>query len=131
MTQVIVNPIRSKVTLLKRFLAWYKTTRIEVVKKSSTTLTLSEWRGEPVLVGTGNRLWSNPDFQMAFDVLENEHPGWSVMNPNARPDQRIAQQAKAEGYTMALMNLKALRILKQHSEMPEPTYEREVELQNQ
>lgn len=59
---------------------------------------------------------------MAVQVLENEHPAWMVLNPESRPDQRIAHQAKCEGYTIALANLKALKVHVKKVQWEEPTF---------
>ena len=62
---------------------------------------------------------------MAMDVLENEHPAYRVLDSRCQPHQRIAQQSFCEGYTVALANLRALRILNKKMETLEPTFEPE------
>ncbi len=118
--------------MLRRWIATLlpKFTKIEVVKRSSTTLSLAEWRSEKALIGSAVKIWNDPDFQLMMQVLENEHPAWSMLNPTVSRDIRADRQALIEGYTLAISNLKAMRVFREKVELAAPSYEEE-ELQTQ
>lgn len=102
-----------------------KSRQVQVVHKSSHSLSLGEWRAEKTLVASAGKIWADPDFQMMMQVLNNEHPAYTVFNPEVRADVRMAHQAKCEGYTLAISNLKAMRVFSERVELEQPTFEPE------
>ena len=117
---ITTNP---EVSFLSKFFS--KPKQLQIVRKSSHALSLHEWRSEKALVASAGKVWADPDFQMMIQVLQNEHPAYAVFPPDARADMRMAHQAKCEGYTMALSNLKAMRVFEKAVELEQPTFEPE------
>lgn len=99
--------------------------RTEIVRKSSNTIRLDQWRNEKTLVASAGRIWADADFQMMMDTLRNEHPAWGVLNPASNNEIRAARQALCEGYTLAIANLEAMKSLKKIVELEQPTFEQE------
>jgi len=103
--------------------------RLQIIRRSQTTLRLHEWRSEKALVSSAMRIMRDPDFQMMLDVMENEHPGVAhVLPDSADLATRAVHQARAEGYTMALANLVALGRFEKMIEPLEATFEPEETL---
>lgn len=100
---------------------------VRVVQREVSHLRLSEWRSAPNLTGEARKVMDHPFFKLMVDVLMNEHPGCCVMIDGDK-DQRAIQQARAEGYTICLSNLRALAL---HAEPPKalgnPTFGTEEE----
>jgi hypothetical protein len=71
---------------------------------------LHEWRSTPQLVQDAVALLARREMVLMLDVLKNEHLSYSVMHPQATTEQRAAQQARCEGYSMCLANMEALAI---------------------
>jgi len=83
--------------------------KVHVLKRDPTSLRLHEWRGDQELTNTAARALANPDIKLMLQVLDNEHPGSAlVFREDVGIEPRAIQQARAEGYTMALQNLRAL-----------------------
>lgn len=115
-------------SFLNRTWNWFFTPKPkpQIVRRSSNTINLSEWRGEKSLVSSAIKVWNTPDFQMMMDTLKNEHPAWMVFNPTTvNNDMRAAHQGKVEGYTLAIANLEAMRTYKRTVELEAPTFEPE------
>lgn len=99
--------------------------KIKVVAREACELRLSEWRSDSNLTKAAARLLASTDMRLMLDVLQNEHPGATVMIRGEQSD-RAAQQARAEGYTICLSNLKALGIHQPAAkQLGEPTFEPE------
>lgn len=104
------------------FLKRTKLTRIQVIQRESSELRLAEWRSDPNLTKSASKVIDTLEFKLMFDVLCNEHPGMCVML-TGDVDTRAAQQARAEGYTMALANLKSMSVhQKPMQQLGEPTF---------
>lgn len=101
-------------------------TAIEVVRRDPSKLRLHVFRSSPPLVSSAMRIMANPDFQLMLDVVRNEHPGNQVFQLDAPPHLRAAQQARCEGYTMALANLESMSTLEEPKKPLEATFEDEV-----
>lgn len=96
--------------------------KVKVIPRSSTRLRLSDWCGTQELVNEGIKLHQNPSFQMALDVLKNEHPSNFIVADDAMPHVRMAFQGRSEGYTLALANLDKLAKFQQFQQPPEPDF---------
>lgn len=110
---------------------WFKkqetVPRIQVLEREASELRLAEWRSDPNLTKEAAKILAGSFVKIMLDVLENEHPGAFVMLRGDQND-RAVQQARAEGYTMCLSNLKALgKHEKPHKELGEATFGTEEE----
>lgn len=94
-----------------------------IAQRSASTLRLSDWRKEKELTAIANRVLSDPDVMLMLDILANENPSYMLLPLSATPDARAALQARAEGYQMALTNLRALAKPLIEVAAPEATYE--------
>lgn len=101
-----------------------KQTRIEVVRRESTSLRIEEWRAQSELVKMANSVWLNSDFQLMMQVAQNECPGNFALLSGGL-DDRAMHQARTEGYNLALANLKAMRVPVDRAQELEATYEPE------
>lgn len=100
---------------------------VEVVYRDRGTVSLDEWRGQPGLVARATAILNHKDFEMMMDVMEREHPGNTVMALSVPETPRALLQARCEGYTMALANLRALGVFKQTVSPLEATFEQPEE----
>lgn len=98
-----------------------------VAHRDPLKLRLHEWRADRALVSRGLQLINNPDFRLALDVLQNEHPANAILPDGCSLDIRAVFQARGEGYTLALANLEALAKFESVSEPLEATFEAETE----
>lgn len=94
-----------------------KPPKIAVIRRDHTKLRLHEWRSQESLVSTAAKIWADSGFRLMMDVAQNEHPAFQVLPWDASPDARASQQARGEGYTIALANLEAMA---QYKAMHEP-----------
>ena len=99
--------------------------QVQIVKRGTHELRLHEWRTNKALVSSAGRVWADGDFQMMMQVLNNDHPAYTVFAPDIRADMRMAHQAKCEGYTLAISNLKAMRVFEKAVELEQPSFEPE------
>lgn len=98
---------------------------IKILEREACNLRLSLWRSDVNLTKAAGRVLNSTDMRLMIDVLQNEHPGACIM---LRGDQseRAAQQARCEGYTMCLANLKSLAVHQPATQqLGEPTFESE------
>lgn len=82
--------------------------RIEPVRREVSRLTVAEWRADPGWAAMAATVLADPRLQQMLDAVANSAPGFEVLPLSAGPHERAAQQARGEGYTMALANLAAL-----------------------
>jgi hypothetical protein len=82
--------------------------RIEPVRREVSRLTVAEWRADPGWAAMAASILSDSRLQQMMDAVANSSPAFEVLPLGAMPHERAAQQARAEGYTMALANLAAL-----------------------
>ena len=104
--------------------------RIEVIRRDRCELTLAQWQEDKHLSKGGQILLANPYMKLAIDMLRNSHPGWLVMHPGMTLESRALQQARAEGYTMAIANLEAIGNVAETPKHLETTYEEEKEIKS-
>ena len=109
---------------LKRKSAPEPQPQIRIITRDRSDLTMEQWRGEPALVGKAISIIGSDDFMLMMDLLEREHPGNSVLSLDTPDYQRAIWQARCEGYTMALANLRALAIFRKPVEPLEATFEK-------
>jgi hypothetical protein len=111
-----------------RFLRkWFPspTQTIEVLRRNSTKLRLSEWRSDPNLVNEAGRLMATETFKCMMDVVITESPP-SFSLPFGTPmEDRAAAQCRGEGYMMALANFEAMGKGQRPHEPLMPTFEPE------
>jgi len=81
--------------------------KVVLLNREPTTLRLNEWQSDKALVGMAQKLFTNPDWRLMLQVLENEHPGGNVFL-DATIDMRAVHQGRCEGYSMALANVRAM-----------------------
>lgn len=82
---------------------------IKVNVVSSHTLRLTQWRQTEQLVLESVALARNQTYAMQLQVLRNEHPVHMIFPATGiTPTDRIVQNAKCEGYELALNNLDAM-----------------------
>ncbi len=99
---------------------------VRVIVRDRCEVTLSEWRSEGTLVSGASRLLSEPHFRLMLDVLNTASPAGWVLN-NSSTEERAAQQARIEGYQMAITNLKSMGIFQKSAvNMPEPEFKPEI-----
>lgn len=91
-------------------------TKVALINREPVKLTLDEWRADEMMSGAASKVLNDATMKLMLQVLYNSSPAWEVLTL-ATPDDRIAQQCKIEGYTMALANLEALG---KHQEMSLP-----------
>ena len=87
----------------------------------SHKLRLIDWRSDKHLVSFAAKVWENKDFQIMMQCVGNEHLAMIELPWNSSLELRALQQAKAEGYSLALANLEAMKSFR-HDSSVEATY---------
>jgi hypothetical protein len=82
--------------------------KVVMLVREPTTLRVHEWRADRQLVSSAGKLFTNPDFRLMLQVVENDHPANVVLPAEQSIEMRAIFQARAEGYTMCMANLRAL-----------------------
>lgn len=100
--------------------------RIEPLRREVCRLTVAEWRADPGWAAMAASVLSDPRLKQMLDAVANSAPGFEVLPLGAMPHERAAQQARSEGYTMALANLEALGREEAMREPVEARFEAEV-----
>lgn len=96
--------------------------QVRVVEIPVSDLRLSAWRSDGNLTKESAKVLSGGHMQLMLSVLANEHPGTCVML-QGDAETRALQQARAEGYSLCLGNLKAMAVHQQPpKELGEPTF---------
>jgi len=83
--------------------------RVVLLSREPFKLTVSEWRADQNMSAIAQKVLTDQNFRLMIQVLYNSSPAWEVMI-NASTEQRAIQQARIEGYTMALANLEAMAV---------------------
>lgn len=95
----------------------------KVETRESFKLTLDEWRKNEQLVLESRALAKHPTYRSQMDILRNAHPVHMVMpSIGVSPTDRIVQNAKCEGYEMAVNNLEAMAKPFKHQKPLEATF---------
>jgi hypothetical protein len=96
------------------------------LRREESKLRLADWQNDPALCSLASKVLANPDLQLMLSVMKNEHPSKIALRLGVPMDDRVVQQARAEGYEMFLANLEALAILRRPIPMPEAMFEPEL-----
>lgn len=84
---------------------------VRVITRDVTRLRMAEWRADPKLCAALASALNSDHMKLAVQVLHNENVAGYVLNPvGTAMEDRAMQQARIEGYTMALRNLEALAV---------------------
>lgn len=97
--------------------------KIVVVRREHTKLRLQEWQSQAGLVEAARKVWSDSNFRLMVDVLNNESPSNLHLIPTADTNLRASIQAKTEGYNLCLANLEALKEMRKADSFIEATFE--------
>ena len=81
---------------------------IRVEQRERQLLRLEEFQSDERQVNAFQKFTQHDYFKLMMDVLENEHPAKVVQSENMPLDSRIVLQARGEGYTLALGNIRAM-----------------------
>ncbi len=84
--------------------------QIKLVERVATGLRADEFRADKNLVHLAATLLANPNMHLMLAVMRNEHPSNEVLPVTAGANERFAQQARGEGWTMALATLESLGV---------------------
>lgn len=82
--------------------------KITPVRREVSRLTVAEWRADPGWAAMAATVLADPRLQQMLDTVANSAPGFEVLPLSASLVERSVQQARGEGYTLALANLAAL-----------------------
>lgn len=100
--------------------------KIEAVRREVNRLTVGEWRADKQWVATAAGVLHDPRVQQMLDAVANSAPGFEVLPLSAGAMERAVQQARQEGYIMALTNFAALGREQALLEAVEATFEEPV-----
>lgn len=81
--------------------------RVVIVETELGSLTLDQWRGDKGLTEQAHGALTSPLLRRMLQVLHNSHPAFQVMM-SGDTNARALQQARCEGYTMALADLESM-----------------------
>ena len=70
-------------------------------------MTLDDWRQDKVLCTQAGAVLASPIVRQMLQVLHNSHPAFQVM-VRGDTNERAMQQARCEGYTMALADFESM-----------------------
>ncbi len=96
-----------------------------LIDRDPLKIRLQEFRGNKSLVGEAQKILSLSSLRLMLDCARNEHPANLVLPIGTSPNDRIVQQARGEGYTLALANLEAMGNYQELKDLGEATYETE------
>jgi len=83
-------------------------TQVRLIEREACHLTLEEWRSDPLMVKQARDVVRKPAFRHMLDVLRTAHFANYHLPATADTETRAFQQARCEGYSMALSNLEAM-----------------------
>lgn len=106
-----------KFALWKRNPAPQTTPKVEVLTVNPLTIRLAEWRSNADLVTQSRNLANQELFKAQLEVLKNENPALAPLWRGAQATDRIAQQARIEGYVECLRNL---QLFCSYRKLPQP-----------
>lgn len=101
----------------KRKPAPQTTPKVEVLTVNPLTIRLAEWRSNVDLVTQSNKLAAQELFKAQLEVLKNESPANVSLRFGSAATDRIAHQARTEGYCECLRNL---QLFCSHKKLPKP-----------
>lgn len=80
---------------------------IKIVETELGSLTLAEWIADKGLTAQAHGALTSPLLRRMLQVLHNSHPAFQVMTAGDT-NARALQQARCEGYTMALADFESM-----------------------
>lgn len=99
--------------------------RIQTVLIDPLKLRLAQWQGDRNLTNSAGKVMAEGTVKLMLQVLGNESPALWSMDVNTSLESRALQQARIEGYNMALKNLEAMAVHVAFTEAIEATFEPE------
>lgn len=84
--------------------------QVRLVDRPVCNLRADEFRADKDLAHLAATVLASPNMQLMIAVLRNEHPGNEVLPADAGVNERVAAQARSEGYTIALATLESLGV---------------------
>ena len=97
---------------------------IKVQVVHSTKLMLDQWRKDESLVTAMAQLEKNPTFTLAVQCLRNSHLCRISLPLGCSPDDRVAHQARTEGYEACLKSIESLAVPFKVQKPIEATFEK-------
>lgn len=98
--------------------------RVRFILRTNLDITADVWRTDKELVSMAAKVLADGNVKLMLSTIQNSSPAWQVM-PLGTVDERAIQQARIEGYTMAIANLESLGKYQPPSAQLESTYEKE------
>lgn len=98
-------------------------TKVVIVKRDASRLSLAEWRADPNLVRAAKKILDSSDFRIMLDIVRNENPINQVFVGKVSMEDRGIHQAYCEGYSVALNTLERLAQATREIELGDPTWE--------
>lgn len=78
----------------------------EVVRIEPQSMSMNDWRAKESLVNESRKLAQHAIFKSQLDILRNEHPAKIIFRAiGVSTDDRLAHQARIEGYELCLVKL--------------------------
>jgi hypothetical protein len=100
--------------------------KVPVFLATGLDVRAQQWRETPTLVANARRIVTDVGFVQMLEVLRTENPGNFAFDPSAGLAERATQQAKTEGYNLAINLMLSLAEPWKNAELPEETYAPEV-----
>lgn len=82
--------------------------KVAYIEREVCRLTVAEWRADKGFVASAAGVLIDPRVKQMLDCVANSSPSQEVLPLSAGAHERIVQQARQEGYVMALANFAAL-----------------------
>lgn len=82
--------------------------KIQPLEREVCRLRAYEWRADKQFVAMAASVLNQPNLKLMLDCVTNEHPAFNVLTDGTDAQSRVVQQARGEGYTMAIENLLSL-----------------------
>ena len=97
---------------------------IKIIERELGSLTLADWRQDRVLCAQAGSALSSPLIRQMLQVLHNSHPAFQVL-VRGDMNERAMQQARSEGYTLALADFESMGTMQAGNEPVETGFEQE------
>lgn len=97
--------------------------KVRLVHREVGRMTVQEWRRDGHWVGQAQAVLRDGRLRLMLDAVANSGPGLDVLPLGTGAQDRIVQQARQEGYVMALANLEALGRMVQEEEPVQATFQ--------
>ena len=114
------NTVNSMFSFFKR----KHSVKVALISREPFKLTLNEWRADETMANAAQKVLNGATVRLILQVLYNSSPAWEVLQ-GADIVTRAVQQARIEGYTMALANMEAMGIHQKIADPIEATWEPE------